>query len=48
MPHVGSTVPTVRDDCLAQPPQLELVGHSIVSSFYFVPRFIASCMVQLR
>ncbi|PQP99565.1 nuclear transcription factor Y subunit A-1 [Prunus yedoensis var. nudiflora] len=29
VPHVGSTVPTVRDDCLAQPPQLELVGHSI-------------------
>ncbi|XP_068337607.1 nuclear transcription factor Y subunit A-1-like [Pyrus communis] len=27
--HVGSGVPTVRDDCLAQPPQLELVGHSI-------------------
>ncbi|XP_021812081.1 nuclear transcription factor Y subunit A-1 [Prunus avium] len=29
VPHVGSTVPTVRDDCLAEPPQLELVGHSI-------------------
>ncbi|CAN6694965.1 unnamed protein product [Malus baccata var. baccata] len=27
--HAGSSVPTVRDDCLAQPPQLELVGHSI-------------------
>ncbi|KAL5831940.1 hypothetical protein ACOSQ4_017294 [Xanthoceras sorbifolium] len=27
--HGGSAIPTMRDECLSQPPQLELVGHSI-------------------
>ncbi|KAK3205271.1 hypothetical protein Dsin_019317 [Dipteronia sinensis] len=27
--HGGSAIPTMRDDCFTQPPQLELVGHSI-------------------
>jgi len=27
--HVASTAPSMRDECLTQPPQLELVGHSI-------------------
>lgn len=27
--HGGSAIPTMRDECFAQPPQLELVGHSI-------------------
>jgi hypothetical protein len=34
MQHVASTAP-MRDECLTQPPQLELVGHSIVSVFCF-------------
>ncbi|KAK7320291.1 hypothetical protein VNO77_29627 [Canavalia gladiata] len=29
MQHSSSSAPPVRDDCLAQAPQLELVGHSI-------------------
>lgn len=29
--HGASTTPVVHDDGLMQPPQLELVGHSIVS-----------------
>lgn len=29
MQHVSSTMPALRDECLTQPPQLELVGHSI-------------------
>lgn len=31
-------MPTMRDECFTQPPQLELVGHSIVSAFSFVLR----------
>ncbi|EOY32683.1 hypothetical protein QUC31_019320 [Theobroma cacao] len=27
--HVASTMPAMHDECLTQPPQLELVGHSI-------------------
>uniref|UniRef100_A0A2N9IUQ6 Nuclear transcription factor Y subunit n=2 Tax=Fagus sylvatica TaxID=28930 RepID=A0A2N9IUQ6_FAGSY len=27
--HVASTAPSTREECLTQPPQLELVGHSI-------------------
>lgn len=33
--HVASNAPSRRDECLTQPPQLELVGHSIVSVFSF-------------
>ncbi|XVE59999.1 hypothetical protein DITRI_Ditri05aG0091400 [Diplodiscus trichospermus] len=29
MQHVASSMPAMRDECLTQPPQLELVGHSI-------------------
>ena len=29
---VASTMSAMRDECLTQPPQLELVGHSIVSA----------------
>ncbi|OMO81696.1 CCAAT-binding transcription factor, subunit B [Corchorus capsularis] len=29
MQHVPSAIPAMRDECLTQPPQLELVGHSI-------------------
>lgn len=36
MQHVSSTVLAVRDDCIAQPPQLELIGHSIVSLLYLI------------
>ncbi|KAJ0083486.1 hypothetical protein Patl1_29778 [Pistacia atlantica] len=32
----ASTMPTMPDECFQQPPQLELVGHSIVSAFIFV------------
>lgn len=30
--HIASIIPAIRDECLRQPPQLELVGHSIVSA----------------
>lgn len=30
-----STAPTVHGGCITQPPQLELVGHNIVSFFFF-------------
>ena len=33
--RVASNAPSRRDECLTQPPQLELVGHSIVSVFCF-------------
>ena len=32
--HVSSNIPAVHDECLTQPPQLELVGHSIVSGLF--------------
>lgn len=31
--HLASSMTTMHDECLTQPPQLELVGHSIVSAF---------------
>lgn len=34
--HGAPPILTMRDDGLAQPPQLELVGHTIVSPFLFV------------
>lgn len=39
--HVASTIPMTRDECLSQPPQLELVGHSIAcaSNLYQDPYY---------
>ena len=47
--HGGSAIPTMRDECFTQPPQLELVGHSIVSAFcfYSLINFIAFKLYML-
>lgn len=34
--HGGSAIPVMRDECFTQPPQLELVGHSIVGGLVFL------------
>jgi len=38
----------IREECLTQTPQLELVGHSIVSlclsfTVFFLPQLLSSC-----
>ena len=38
--HAVSTAPRVHGGCITQPPQLELVGHSIVSFCYSLVDFL--------
>lgn len=40
--HAVSAAPTVHGGCITQPPQLELVGHSIVSSFASLADFFST------
>lgn len=43
MQHVSSTLPAMHGECLTQSTQLELVGHSIVSSIDAILESSLSC-----